>query len=107
MRGARPNKLFDYMAAGLPIVVNMDGEARSIVEDAHAGVYIPAEDALALANAIRELSDAADRRRTMGEAGFTHVSQAHSRETTARVLADVLESIAFAEPTDCRDIDAR
>lgn len=51
-----PNKFFDCLACGCPVIVNFDGEARDYVEPAGAGVFAPAEDIDALANAIRNLA---------------------------------------------------
>ncbi|WP_413305710.1 glycosyltransferase family 4 protein [Bacillus sp. 1P10SD] len=36
----RPNKIFQYMAVGIPIVTGIWGEAKSIVEEAKSGIYI-------------------------------------------------------------------
>lgn len=86
VKGARPNKLFDYMAAGLPIVLNMDGEARRLAEEAGAGIYVPAENALALSLALEALADSRSQRNRMGLSGYDHVSTVHSREKSALVL---------------------
>ena len=39
-----PNKFFDGLAAGKPVVVNVDGWLRRLVEDERAGLYVPAGD---------------------------------------------------------------
>jgi glycosyltransferase involved in cell wall biosynthesis len=36
-----PNKVFDYLAAGRPVVLAIDGVIRRVVEDAHAGLAVP------------------------------------------------------------------
>jgi glycosyltransferase involved in cell wall biosynthesis len=51
-----PNKFFDGLAAAKPVVVNVDGWLRGIVEENDAGVYVPAGDGVALANALIELA---------------------------------------------------
>ncbi|HYH13367.1 MAG TPA: glycosyltransferase family 4 protein, partial [Thermomicrobiales bacterium] len=91
--GARPNKLFDYMAAGLSIVSTVPGEAWRLIEEAGAGVSAPWEDPAALAAAIRTLADAPDERRAMGRRGFDAVSRVHSREATAAALAELLDHV--------------
>ena len=50
-----PNKIQAYMAAGRPIVACLNGEGARVVEEAHAGISVPAEDAKALAFAIFKL----------------------------------------------------
>lgn len=54
-RGARPNKLFEYLAAGKPVVCAIDGEVRGIVEGNGAGVYAEPEDPEAMAQAVEYL----------------------------------------------------
>jgi glycosyltransferase involved in cell wall biosynthesis len=52
-----PSKVQAYLAARKPIIACMDGEGARIVVEAAAGVACPAEDALALAAAIKQLRD--------------------------------------------------
>ncbi len=56
-----PNKFFDCLACGCPVVVNFPGEAANFIEEAGAGFYVPADDIDALAERIKGL--AADRRK--------------------------------------------
>ena len=52
-----PSKLFEAMAMGLPILIVIpDGEARDIVENNSAGIWVPPENPEALATAIKKLS---------------------------------------------------
>jgi glycosyltransferase involved in cell wall biosynthesis len=49
-----PGKLFEYMAAGRPIIALADGnEAARIVRETNTGVTVPPEDVDAIADAIR------------------------------------------------------
>jgi len=92
-----PSKLFDAMAAGCPVLLSVDGEAREILEEAGAGLYYPAEDAEALVEGIRRLrSD--PRRKEMGRRGRQFVTRHFSREEQARKLADFLEQIVDGSP---------
>lgn len=52
-----PNKFFDSLAAGRPVIVNLDGWLRRVVAEAHAGLYVPAGDGDALAAALAALAD--------------------------------------------------
>jgi glycosyltransferase involved in cell wall biosynthesis len=76
-----PNKVFDYMAAGKPVILAIDGVIRGVIEDAGAGIFCRPGDPEALARAVLEL--VFDRRRgeAMGEAGRAYV-QAHFDRTT-------------------------
>ncbi len=39
-----PNKVFDYMAAGRPVILAIDGVIRQVVEEAEAGVFVQPGD---------------------------------------------------------------
>lgn len=49
------NKLFEYMAYGLPILVALPGEARELVEEADCGVFYEPGSPQALCRALRKL----------------------------------------------------
>ena len=51
-----PTKLLEYMACERPVIVAVDGQARQIVEEARAGVFVPPEDSHALAETICALA---------------------------------------------------
>ncbi|WDZ96609.1 glycosyltransferase family 4 protein [Herbaspirillum sp. WKF16] len=55
-----PSKIQAYLAAGRPIIACLNGEGGRILDEAGAGVVVPANDALALADAILALSKASD-----------------------------------------------
>lgn len=65
-----PNKIQAYMAVGRPIIASMNGEGARLVQEADAGISVPAEDSAALADAILKLysAPAVDRDR-FGENG--------------------------------------
>ncbi|MDC1458618.1 glycosyltransferase family 4 protein [Burkholderiaceae bacterium] len=50
-----PNKVQAYMAAGRPILACLNGEGARLVEEAQAGLSVPAQDAKALADAVLQL----------------------------------------------------
>jgi len=52
-----PNKFFDGLASGRPMIVNSPGWTRELVEENDCGVYVPATDGRALADAIERLAD--------------------------------------------------
>lgn len=47
-----PNKIQAYMAVGRPIIASMNGEGASLIQEAGAGLSVPAENGKALADAI-------------------------------------------------------
>ncbi|WP_437974625.1 glycosyltransferase family 4 protein [Sorangium sp. So ce295] len=88
-----PSKIFEILAMERPIVISVDGEARSIVEEASAGVFAPPEDVQAMTRAIVELASDPERRRRMGSAGRAYVMRSFERDMLAREYVDVLERV--------------
>ena len=93
-RTTYPNKVFDYMAAGRPTVLAIDGVIRSVVEEARAGVYVRPDDVPAMAGAISGLCADAELRRSMGASAREHVTARFDRARQAdqfrRVLNDMV-----------------
>lgn len=89
--GVSPNKLFDYLAAGLPVVCNVPGEVAGMLRDAHAGEQAADASPRALADAILRLAQRApDALRTMGDAGRAWLGSEHSRSVLAQRLDSAL-----------------
>jgi glycosyltransferase involved in cell wall biosynthesis len=89
--GVSPNKLFDYMAAGLPVVTNTPGETSEFVEASDGGV---AADPSGLGPALAtlcELDGAA--RRSMGARGHKHLAENRSRSAMSARLEDMLDEV--------------
>lgn len=55
--GTSPNKLFEYLAAGLPVLVNTPGWVARLVEAEGAGIVVPPGDPQAAARALDALAD--------------------------------------------------
>ncbi len=85
-----PTKLLEYMACERPVIVAVDGQARQIVEEASAGVFVEPEDSKALVKAILDLVGDPERRRQMGTSGRQYIVNKCSREKTARDYIAVL-----------------
>ncbi|MCD6576440.1 MAG: glycosyltransferase family 4 protein, partial [Anaerolineaceae bacterium] len=50
-----PNKVFDYMAAGKPIILAIDGVIREVVESAGCGIFCEPGNPQAIASAVLEM----------------------------------------------------
>ena len=87
--GISPNKLFEYMGAGLPVVSNVQGECAEIVDHAGCGRVVVPESGEAFAAGMIELLDHPERT-TMGLSGRTYVETYHNRQTLVELLASVL-----------------
>jgi glycosyltransferase involved in cell wall biosynthesis len=88
-----PTKLLEYMACERPVIVAVDGQARQIVEEAGAGVFVEPENSGALVQAIDDLAEDPARRRQMGTRGRQYIVSRFSREKTARDYITVLATL--------------
>jgi glycosyltransferase involved in cell wall biosynthesis len=88
-----PNKVFDYMAAGRPILLVIDGVIRQVVEDAQAGIFIPPGDAAALAQAAQNLAADPQRARRLGLSGRCYLEAHFDRAQLAEQLRHLLEGM--------------
>jgi glycosyltransferase involved in cell wall biosynthesis len=88
-----PNKVFDYMAAGRPVVLAIDGVIREVVDAAGCGVFAEPGDADSLAEAILSLAKDDARSHKMGLAGRTYIEKHFDRAALAGKLTDILEEM--------------
>jgi glycosyltransferase involved in cell wall biosynthesis len=86
-----PSKMFEYLAAGQPVVAALAGEAAQILREAGAWVVPPA-DSEALAAAIRTLAADPQRRQAMGQQGRSYVEKHFDRGMLARLYRKLLDS---------------
>jgi glycosyltransferase involved in cell wall biosynthesis len=88
--GMSPNKLFDYMASGLPVVSNAAVALREIMIDGDCGHTGGPESLGACLNQVYEATP--EQRVKWGDRGREIVSERFSRRAAAQKLASVLES---------------
>lgn len=93
-----PNKVFDYMSAARPVILAIDGVARELVEKAGAGVFVPPEDPVAFAQAVRELKDNPAACEEFGRSGLGYVQEHFSRERLAARYMDILKEQVCGAP---------
>jgi glycosyltransferase involved in cell wall biosynthesis len=101
-----PNKVFDYMAAGRPVVLAIDGVIRKVVEEAGAGVAVAPGNPRALADAVRSLADDAAGAREMGRRGRLCVERDFNRDELAREMERALVDAAQTRRRGRRDATA-
>jgi glycosyltransferase involved in cell wall biosynthesis len=88
-----PNKVFDYMAAGKPVLLAMEGVIRDIVEAAGAGLAIPPGNPAELAKGIVYLAEHEEESRAMGCRGREYVKQHFDRPIQAENFATLIENL--------------
>ncbi len=76
-----PLKIYEYMAAGLPVVASRTGDIPSIVEDLHTGLLVEPGSILSLTQALKTLVYNSAMRREMGARARKAASDGHSWES--------------------------
>ena len=88
-----PNKVFDYMAAGKPVLLAIDGVIRTVVDSAKAGLFVPPGDSQKLAETARAFMANPALCKRMGVAGRGYIEQNYSRSLIADQFHDLLLSL--------------
>jgi glycosyltransferase involved in cell wall biosynthesis len=90
--GALPNKTFDYMGAGKPIIAAVPpGELSRLVETAECGIAIRPEDPDAMADAVRRLASDRALAARWGAAGAGFVCAHYDRRVLAERFVGIVE----------------
>lgn len=90
-----PLKIYEYLAAGLPVVASAVGQVPAALAHGQLGVLVPGGDAGALAQALAELRADAPKRAALAAAGR---EAAVSQHTWAAVLDRVLSHARSGVP---------
>jgi colanic acid biosynthesis glycosyl transferase WcaI len=86
-----PIKLFEYMAAGKPIIYAGRGAAAELLGDIGCAVQVPPEDPAAMSTAIAELLGDPERMRALGRRGRSRVRSDFHRDKLMEKLASALK----------------
>jgi glycosyltransferase involved in cell wall biosynthesis len=94
------NKLFDYMAAGKPIVASVFAEHNNLVKEAQCGLSASPEDPADLAEKLLAVARMhAGERSAMGERGRAYVAQHYDYAALAKRLAEALREVGVGYET--------
>jgi glycosyltransferase involved in cell wall biosynthesis len=78
-----PLKVYEYMAAGVPVVASRVGQLAELIEHGVTGLLCPPGDALALAAALEELKEAPGLGQRLGGEARATVLRGHTWEAVA------------------------
>jgi glycosyltransferase involved in cell wall biosynthesis len=101
-----PTKMLEFMSCARPVILGVEGQARSILEEACAGVSIEPENSNALADAICALAANRERARTLGQNGREYIVRKFSRRQTAEKYITVLERLLGLPPPRTTEVAA-
>lgn len=93
-----PNKFFDYISAGLPVVINYPGWTADLIASENVGRPVPPRDPGAMAEAIAWLADHPDEARAMGRRGRLLAERRFDRQRFADQAVDLFEQLASGAP---------
>lgn len=91
--GTSPNKFFDYIASGLPVVNNYPGWLSDMINENNCGLVVPPDNAEAFAEALIELADSPEKRNVMGTNSRLLAEKQFSRDELAYKFVSFLEYI--------------
>ncbi|HUW84397.1 MAG TPA: glycosyltransferase family 4 protein [Phycisphaerae bacterium] len=94
--GTSPNKFFDYIACGLPVLNNYPGWLADLIQQHECGVAVPPDDPGAFADAVLWLRDHPDQRRQMGRRARDLAETQFARDRLADTFVQTLEHAARA-----------
>lgn len=89
--GTSPNKFFDYISSGLPVLNNYPGWLADIISKNECGVIIPPEDAKAFALGLMKLADSPKLREEYGKNARLVAEKEFDRNKLANYFALFLE----------------
>jgi glycosyltransferase involved in cell wall biosynthesis len=96
-----PIKLFEYMAAGKPVIYAGKGAAAELLREIGCAVTVTPEDPEAISTAIAELLEDPERMQALGFRGRSRVQSDFHRDKLMEELAYALKE-RFAEDPDVR-----
>jgi glycosyltransferase involved in cell wall biosynthesis len=93
-----PTKLFEYMAAGRPIVASRLGQIGDVLEDGRNALLVPPGDAGALTGALRRLADDAPLRERLAVSARADAAERHTWRHNARRIAAAYAALPAEHP---------
>lgn len=91
--GTSPNKFFDYLAAGIPILNNYPGWLADLISEHRCGVVVAPQSPRAMADGLIRLADLpVNERRLLGDQSRRLAESSFARETLAGKLVTFLEA---------------
>lgn len=92
--GTSPNKFFDYLAAGLPVLSNYPGWIADMIRENNCGHVVPPGDPAAFADALQRASREREALKRMGENALALARSRFDRSMLARQWVDFVAGAA-------------
>ncbi|WP_256354152.1 glycosyltransferase family 4 protein [Variovorax sp. dw_308] len=101
--GTSPNKFFDYIAAGLPVLNNYPGWLAELIKEHNCGFAVPPDSPAALADALERAASDRLALKAMGARARALAEKSFDRAQLADKWVDWLERL---QPAAAHDADA-
>ena len=88
-----PLKIYEYMAAGLPVVASDAGDIATLVREGETGLLSTPGDPVSLSTALRRLVESPSLRRALSTAASAEAAR-HTWLDNARLVANLADSLA-------------
>jgi glycosyltransferase involved in cell wall biosynthesis len=89
--GTSPNKFFDYISAGIPVINNYPGWLAEMIKQNYCGVAVPPRDTQTLVNSLIELYANPDRCKQMGQSSRHLAEEKFSRSLLANQFCEFID----------------
>lgn len=91
--GTSPNKFFDYISSGIPVLNNYPGWLADMIQSNECGEVVPPNDRVAFANGVIKLANDAELRAQYGQNARKLAEQEFSRDDLSDKFVDFLETV--------------
>ena len=88
-----PTKMLEFMSCAKPVILGVEGQARTILQEANAGFAIEPQNCAHLVDAISRLAADPEHARSLGQNGREYVARHFSRRQTAQNYILMLEEL--------------
>lgn len=85
---SRPNKMFEYMSAGLPVICSNFPAWKEIIEGNSCGICVDPTSPTSIADAIRFILENPQEAKTMGKNGLRAVVEKYSWDAEQAILVE-------------------
>ena len=92
--GTSPNKFFDYISCGLPVLNNYPGWLADLINQHGCGVAVAPEDPKGLADALQNMASNKISLKEMGQNGKQLAKQQFNRDDLSDQFAEFLTEVA-------------
>jgi glycosyltransferase involved in cell wall biosynthesis len=93
-----PLKVYEYMAAGLPVIASRLGQLEELIQHGVNGMLFPAGDPIALAAALERLWQDPELCSRLGQAGRISICREHTWEGVVRMIVQLAGLKANVRP---------